>query len=179
MRDITERLLHHDGLFETPQLPRNPFTNIPFTQAQIISIWIQLAKSKTPSSSVFTNFRQVRWNLYRFSHEYSKNLQLHALRKTMVNTSHIDYKERILDFIQYCHDKIDEDCDLGVFQKAVLKKPDHLLLKLWANECTRFYEASILYNKMPHKLMTIHENVLEKAEKLIKRTSMLKKYSSV
>jgi hypothetical protein len=174
MRDITERLMHHDGVFESPQLPRNPFTNLPFTQAQIISVWNQLAASKSTASSAFTNYRQTRWNLHKFSSEYSVPLQVHALRKTMLNTSHYDYKEKMLDFIQYCYDAHDRDFELDLFRMALLKKPDHLLLKSWANLCTKFYECAIIHSNAVHRVVKIQQEVLDRTKNLLNRTTLLK-----
>jgi len=170
MRDITERLLHNDGFFEVPQLPRNPFTNLPFTQSEIISVWNQLASSKITISSVFTNYRQTRWNLDAFASEYSLNLQLNALRKTMANRSHYDYRERMLDFIQFSHDHHHDDCDIVLFRKVLLEKPDHYLIKLWAKECTSFYETSLIHSKSNHRLIKIQQKILLNVENLITRS---------
>jgi len=169
MRDITLRLLHHDGFFECPQEPRNPYTNSPLTQAQMISVWIQLARSKATASSVFTGLRQVRWILYKFMSEYSLQLQLHAFRTTMRNPAHMDYRDRLGDFINFCYDQEDVEFPKYVFADALLKIPNHRLLKQWSNLCIRYYEATYIHSKSPHKVITIQEDVLDKSVFLMHR----------
>lgn len=175
MRDITLRLLHHDGFFECAQAPRNPYTNLPLTQSQTISVWTQLALSRTSASSVFTEFRKSRWNLYTFVTEYSVSLQLHAFRVTMRNPQHEDYKDRLLDFIMYCYDQEDADCRTHVFDYAIKNCPGHPLLKRWAALCTRFYEAPIIFSKIPRKVITIQEEVLDSSISLLYRYKELER----
>ena len=169
MRDITQRLLHHDGFFDCTQEPRNPYTNMPLTQSQIISVWNQLARSKTPASSVFTGFRQCRWILYKFVIEYNIQLQVHAFRTTMRIPTHQDYRDRLSDFIQFSYEQEDLDYPGYIISKALLEVPNHPLLKLWASLCTRYYEANIIYSKVPYKILTIQEDVLDKTIPLIRR----------
>ena len=179
MRDITLRLLHNDGFFECPQQPRNPYTNLPLTQAQSISIWIQLSRSKATASSVFTGFRQARWNLLHFSLEYSVSLQLHALRATMATPTHIDYRDRMLDFIHYCYQQEDIHYSTRSFEFALQNVPEDPLLKRWANLCLEFYEAPILYSKIPTKITTIQDNILDKSIFLIQRNKEIVSLSSL
>jgi hypothetical protein len=169
MRDITQRLLHHDGFFDCIQHPRNPYTNLPLTQSQKISVWNQLARSKTPASSAFTGFRQCRWILLRFVMEYNIQLQLHAFRTTMRTPTHQDYRERLSDFIQFSYEQEDIDYPGYIISKALLEVPNHPLLKLWASLCTRYYEANIIYSKVPYKIITIQEDVLDKTIPLTRR----------
>jgi hypothetical protein len=103
MKDITCRLLNSDGVFEDPQLPRNLFTNLPFTQSQTISIWNSLASSNVAASAAFTLFRNARFNLEKFILENSAMLKLNALRKTMAQPTSYDYKDRMLDFIAFAY----------------------------------------------------------------------------
>lgn len=173
MRDITTRLLEHDGFFEDAQPPRNPLTNLPLTQSQTISVWNQLARSPVTASSVFSEFRRVRWDLSRFVTEYAIPLELHAFRQTMRDTSHIDYRDRMVDFIQYCYDQESEDCFVASYSHALHRHPDHPLLQQWATLCTDFYEASILYQKFPDKLLKLQESVLDKTIPLLPRQTEL------
>lgn len=169
MRDITTRLLHCDGFFDCPQQPRNPYTNLPLTQAQIISVWTQLAFAKTAASAVFTEFRKSRWSLYTFSIEYSVPLQLHAFRTTMRNPLHQDFKEKMIDFILYCHDEEDADCRSSLYEYAIKFNPSHPLIKKWQELCIQFHEAPIMYGKMQHKIIIIQDDVLKRSVSLLRR----------
>ena len=173
MRDITERLLQHDGMFDTSSHPRNPFTNAPLTQAQMISVWSQISSSGTPTSTAFSAFRQSRWSMTIFELHYSHMLKIHALRKTMSDTSHPDYMERMADFIQYVYDYESEPCNIAAYKYALLHYKNHRLLKTWAKLCTGFYEASILFSDSD-KFIAVRESTMSCASLLFNRVKELR-----
>ena len=174
MRDITERLMHHDGMFDISSEPRNPYTNNPLTQSQAISLWNQISLSGVPTSTAFSAFRQARWNLSKFNKEYSHMLRLHALRKTMGDPKHIDYIDRMTDFIQYAHDSEYEACDINTYKYALIYYSNHRLLKKWAILCRQFYESSILYSNNAEKLSDVNDIILNSAVLLFNRVRELK-----
>lgn len=174
MRDITMRLLEHDGFFEDPQSPRNPFTNIPLTQSQMISVWNQLSSTSIYPSAVFSEFRRVRFNIATFFLEYATPLQLHAFRQTMRDPTHIDYQERLIDFIEYAYDQESIDCYVQSYKYAMEHYSDHGILTTWAKLCTEFYEASIVYSKNTQKIHQIQEIILDKTTPLLPRQDELR-----
>jgi hypothetical protein len=101
--------------------------------------------------------------------EYSLQLQLHAFRTTMRNPAHMDYRDRLGDFINFCYDQEDVEFPKYVFADALLKIPNHRLLKQWSNLCIRYYEATYIHSKSPHKVITIQEDVLDKSVFLMHR----------
>ena len=145
MRDLTCRLMNHDGLFENPQAPRNPFTNEPLTQSQIISVWNSISSSGVYTSSAFALFRKARYNIPRFILENTSYLKLNALFKTMKDPSSYDYKDRMGDFISFAYDQESLDCRIHAYIYAMNKYPKHPLLKRWSDSCYKYYEANILY----------------------------------
>jgi hypothetical protein len=165
MKDITERLLHHDSYFQEPQVPRNPFTNIPLTLSQTLSIWNQLRDSRP--SSVFTNFRAARFDMNRFSNEYSIPLQLHALRSAFKDVKNIDVQERIQDFIQYCYDQEAIDCYSTVYAHCLKHYSTNPLVVKWIQICKEYYEAHIVYASNPQKLKAIHDKLFDEADTLL------------
>lgn len=169
VRDITFRLMNHDGLFDTSQPPRNPYTNLPLTLAQTISIWNQISYYAVPLSTAFTAFRQARWDHVKFTTEYAIVLKLHAFRKTMRNPLHIDYMDRMKDFIQYVYDYETVSCNMVVYNHALYYKRSHPLLKTWASLCTEYYEAHILYGETSDRFITARDRILDKAVELIDR----------
>jgi len=160
-------------MFDTSSHPRNPFTNNPLTQAQMISVWSQISSSGTQTSTAFSAFRQSRWIMTRFEEHYSHMLKIHALRKTMSDTSHPDYMERMSDFIQYVYDCESEPCNISAYKYALLHYKNHRLLKTWAKLCTRFYEASILFSDSD-KFVAIRESTLSCASLLFNRIKELR-----
>ena len=174
MRDITERLLHHDGVFEEPSEPRNPFTNSPLTQAQMISLWNQISLSGVPTSTAFSAFRQTRWSLQIFKDEYLPMLKLNALRKTMKNPCHYDYNDRMLDFIQYVYESKSELCDVILYKNAVKYKNSHSIIQGWQRLCTLYYEASILYINNAQRFKEITDRLFDRATIFMGRENELK-----
>jgi hypothetical protein len=161
MKDITTRLLNHDGFFEEPQLPRNPFTNIPFTQSQTISVWNSLSRAGIPVSSAFTLYRNSRFNMKKFTEENITLLKLNSLRKTFKEANSYDYKERMIDFIAYCYTIETIDCSLPSFKYAMIHYPNHHLLKKWAVLCEKFYEPEIIYAGNAQQIHNAKELVLD------------------
>lgn len=161
MKDITERLLHHDGLFEDPQTPRNPFTNIPLTQSQIISVWNSVSRAGIPVSSAFTLFRNSRFSMKKFMEHNSIFLKLNSLRKTFKEANSYDYKERMLDFIEYSYNAESIDCSIQAFRNALRNYPNHHLIKKWATLCERYYEPDILHAGNIVTINLIKEAVLD------------------
>jgi len=161
MKDITERLLHHDGFFEDPQPPRNPFTNIPLTQSQTISVWNSLSRAGIPVSSAFTLFRNSRFIMKKFIGENITFLKLNSLRKTFKDAKSYDYTDRMLDFIEYCYNAESIDCSIHAFRNAMINYPNHHLIKKWADLCEKYYEPEILYPGNNPAIHIMKEQVLD------------------
>jgi hypothetical protein len=173
LKDITERLMFHDGFFEDPQLPRNPMTNLPLTQAQMLSVWDQISRAGIPVSSAFVLFRKARWNLDTYLVENETFLKLHAFRATMKDIGHIDTQDRMLDFIQYCYELESVDCSIPAFKYALAYFPEHKTIREWQSLCKEFYEAHILYTRQPQKLEEHKNRVLDKTDALLDKQGEL------
>ena len=167
MKDISCRLLTNDGLFQDAQLPRNPFTNLPFTQAQQISVWNSISSAGIAVSSVFTLFRKARYNLDVFELENTHYLKLNALKRTMTDPSCYYYRERMIDFIAFSYEQEDQDCDKTLYTYCMRHHPNHSILKEWASACYLYYAAEILYMNMPTQLNRKKEQILELTRYLI------------
>jgi hypothetical protein len=173
MRDLTCRLMNHDGLFENAQVPRNPFTNQPLTQSQIISVWNSISAAGIYTSSAFALFRKARYSLPRFILENLTFLKLNALSKTMKDPSSYDYRERLGDFISFAYNQESIDCRINAYTYVMHKYPKHPLLKRWADTCFKFYEASILYADVPTVLNAKKDDILDYTLDLINCESQL------
>ena len=179
MRDITCRLMTHDGFFQDPQQPRNPFTNIPFTQAQSISLWNSISAAGIPVSVAFTAFRLARYKLCIFSLHNSSLIKLNALRKTMKDVKSYHFKERLIDFITFCYSEEILQCNVLPLNYCIANYPNHPQLCRWAKLCEDFYEAEILYSNDADMLLKIKDKILDLTIKLIDTdTSIHNMYSS-
>jgi len=179
MKDITCRLMTHDGLFENPQAPRNPYTNIPFTQSQMISIWNSIFSSGIYTSSAFALFRKSKFCLRRFTLENTTLLKLNALSKTMKDPALYDYVDRMIDFIRYAYDEESVDFRVNMYSYILINYPQHPLLKRWAALCYKFYEADILYHSSPALLNVTKDTILYSTSHLINCESQLSRLYTV
>lgn len=167
MKDITCRLMTNDGLFQNPQPPRNPLTNLPFTESQIISIWNSISLAGVAVSSVFALFRKARYNLRRFELENTTILKINALKRTLNDTSCYYYRERMIDFISFIYEEESVHCKIHMYRYCMTNYPNHPLLKQWASFCYKFYEADILFINMPTKLSSQKNAIIDLAVGLI------------
>jgi hypothetical protein len=161
MKDITARLHHHDGLFEEPQPPRNPFTNTPFTLNQTISVWNSISEAGIAVSSAFTLFRKSRFSYVTFLDENSLYLKLNAHRKTFQEESSYDYKERMLDFIHLCYTAETLEYNAAAFTHILYSEPKNHVIQKWKRLCEKYHEADIIYFNHPEKAKDIKEDVLD------------------
>jgi len=161
MKDITARLHHHDGLFEEPQPPRNPFTNTPFTQSQTISVWNSISEAGIAVSSVFTLYRTSRFSYVTFLDENSLYLKLNAHRKTFQEETSYDYKERMLDFIHLCYTAESLEYNATAFTHILYSEPKNHVIQKWKRLCEKYHEADIIYFNNPTKAKDIKEDVLD------------------
>jgi hypothetical protein len=173
MKDITCRLMTHDGFFEDPQVPRNPFTNIPFTQAQAISVWNSISSIGIPVSVAFTAYRQSRYYMPRFALVHSILIKLHALKQTMKLNTTYSYRERMLDFISFCYEEEDLDFNLAGFTYCIYNYPNHSHIQRWSSLCKKYYEVEILYSADPDSLKKARDILLDSSIHLINSDSCI------
>jgi hypothetical protein len=161
MKDITARLQHHDGLFEDPQPPRNPFTNTPFTLVQTISAWNSISEAGIAVSSVFTLYRTARYCYLRFFEENLLYLRLSAHRKTFQEETSYDYKERMLDFIHLCYTAETLEYNAAAFSYILFNEPKNHVIQKWKRLCEKYHEADIIFWNDSKKADDIKERVLD------------------
>lgn len=169
MRDITACLLHHDGFFEEPKALRNPLTNLPLTQSQLISVWTQLMKSGVPASAAFAQFRQARYSLANFHLAYSTSLRLHAFRDTMKNMLAYDTKECIFNFIDLCSETFEKSYSLTKLTRDIRSEDPRYVLyfQKWRKYCMEHYEADLLYGGQEDSRNAIQTMAIRKTRFLL------------
>lgn len=173
-KDMMERLLCHDGFWEDPQPPRNPYTNLQLSLAQNISIYQQLSRAPIQLGWAVLAFRQVSYDIGRFLLEYRTPIQLHSYRTTMRNPLHVDYRDRLLDFIEYAYDQESVDCFTVTYSYCIQHFPSNPILKAWANLCFTFYEAPLLYSKHAEGLQKVQDSILCKTIYLLPKQEDLR-----
>ena len=178
MRDITTCLLHHDGFFEEPKAPRNPLTNLPLTQSQILSVWMQITKSGIPTSAVFAQFRQARYCLQNFHIIYGVPLRLHAFRDTMKNLLAYDSKECLFNFIDLASTINRKSYSLTKLMRDLRSEdPQHVCyFSKWRQRCMEHHEASFLYTNQPDVMKKIQHQSLLKTRILLENKEYFQSY---
>jgi hypothetical protein len=176
-RDITNRLLNHDGFFDDSLPPRNPFTNIPFTLAQTVSVFRQLqALSHLPDVSIswaITCFKHCSFVMPRFQAEYRIPLQLHALRTTLADHANEDSRERLFDFIEFQHTENGQPFANHSYLHAIVHHPDQPRIVEWRKLCLDYYEAHIKYQHNNQILVNAHNTIQQAAQRWCSRPTEL------
>ena len=169
MRDITTCLLHHDGFFDEPKAPRNPLTNLPLTQSQLLSVWMQIVKAGIPTSAVFGQFRQARYCLQKFHLIYATSLRLHAFRDTMKNLLAYDSKECLFNFIDLASQVYRKKYSLTKLMRDLRSEDPQLVhyFSKWRQRCMEHHEAALLYANQPDTMKSIQKQVLLKTRFLL------------
>jgi len=169
MKDITGRLLTHDGIYDSPQLPRNAFTNLHLTLPQMISVWSQLSRSSVISSWAFTAFRASRWNIDIFENEYAMPIRLHAYRQTFQSMKNADTQELLQEFARAAHIYHNVEYPEYRFITLINKNPDIQFLNKWRILALRHYELSIKYVNNSGRLIMEMQRIMSQARALIIR----------
>ncbi len=174
MRDITNRLLHHDGLFEVPLAPRNPYTNLPLTASQTISVWSQLMRYPVPGSLPFTAYRASRMNLNNFRFEHRIYLAIHALRKTFEDITFYETKEKMLDFIELAFERQGIDVNMDEYEFVINRFPNTEQLQKWKHLCEKYHEFEIKYADFDTARAKAHDKLFVQTYPLLHQQEEIK-----
>jgi len=167
MQDITERLLNHDGIYDYPQMPRNAFTNEPLTQAQMISIWLQLSRTSITSSWAFTAFRASRWNIEKYQEEYALPIRLDSLRKTLKSIDHHDTQDMLKEFAIEAYYYTGFEYPENRFNYMLNKQLYSKIVDSWRILTLAYNEICIKYYNNPGRLLIEKQHIMRKARLLI------------
>jgi hypothetical protein len=166
LQDIFTKLQYHTGFFDQSIHPKNPLTNLPLTQSQMISVWNQF--DPIPQKYILVSlFQTYKFNLHYFKLDQKIFLRLNALYKTM-NQDCFDSKERLIDFIDLAYELENVRCFLLKYKNLLNEKPDHLHLQRWRTLCIRYYEAEIRYENNYDKKRDIHNKIWDNTIPLIR-----------
>ena len=140
---IESKLLYNEGGFALPIFPSNPWTNVVFTYAQLISIYYQLSahgQLRWGMSTMYKyDFNKTLWHRYHHS-----ALTMSAIKTSLIRLDSADARELLLDFIL---SKVDElqfrssnRLD-SVYRTAIQKMPTHWYIEECKAIAMVHYEA--------------------------------------
>jgi hypothetical protein len=144
-RLVTTSLIKHSYMFPSPQIPKNPLTNVEFTIAELIDIVSKL-KSHKQSSWAIEGFISCKYILKKFKLKFLSVIKHEALSEYLKSTSD-DAIDHLIDFIEFALDQydIENPALLRVLRWIAKEVPDEPYIRKW-KECYRqYYEINITY----------------------------------
>ncbi len=169
MMDFTNRLLHHEGSFEEPQAPRNPYTNVNLTAGQTISVYAQMLKYAIPNSFPFTAYRASHMNLNCFRFEHRIYLSINALRKTFEDITYYETRDKILDFIAMAFDREEKEANVEAYHFVLRQYPNTDQLQKWKQLCLKYQEFEVKYADFDNARLKAQDKLFAQAQPLLQK----------
>ena len=147
IKHISTSLRWQSNGFATPNFPKLPQTNEPFTAYQLISIFDQ-ARRRGIWSTVFGNFRECGFNLEQFKSLTAIDLQQRAIiTESLSNDSYIVNENINFYFQKECeHHRIyPSEQDYKILEFAVDNYIQHPYLQSWKNAITALLVETNIY----------------------------------
>lgn len=120
LRIITTSLCNSPGLFAEPMRPRNPYTNIELSDAQLYNLYFSLIGSPIGIPLIFREFVKRDLSLMRFQEDMEPVIRDMALRALARNASTEDRLEFIRDLLSHHRDELGYSIPDAGFPKDVL-----------------------------------------------------------
>ena len=101
---INISLIHSPDFFANPQYIKNPYTNIPFTKAQLYHIYFRIRQSSLLMPLLFHHFFLTKFNLDQFLIKNEAFIREEAIKqfvKNMNPDSKVHYIKQMLFYHQY------------------------------------------------------------------------------
>lgn len=143
LNHIHRQLLHHDGPIPEPLVPRNPYTNAPFTLAQLISIRTQ-CKQKGESRWTLEAFAKTHYKSENFLRYNRKSLRMHAIKSILYNYQDYNGMYLLLNFIESQHEEHNAIFQKRLYCWCLVTIPEEAKIQSWRNLCQEYYELEIL-----------------------------------
>jgi hypothetical protein len=131
-RAITAKLKHQMYGFAEPQEPRNPYTNITFTYAQLVSITHQLNKYGQVSW-ILGSFKHYDFSLGRWKSMFETHINLSSMFEEIKTHDSADSIEMLMEFL---YDQARRygiqmtSIKLNIYEKFIKLYPNHRLTGL-------------------------------------------------
>lgn len=143
LSDIHKKLLQHSGQIPTPIAPRNPYTNEPFTQSQLIHLFSQL-KEKGRTRWTLELFRKYKFNMEQFILYERKNLRIHALKSMLSSLKEWDGLDLMVDFIETHHLEHNASFSKNLYIWSIMNIEDDPRISEWIRLCREYHMRDIL-----------------------------------
>ena len=137
-------LTYAQWLFPCSTHPKNPLTNIEFTECQRIAILKHLRK-ENQSSWLFEAYRSCNWNLNIFKLYYKIPLKIAALKEIVRNPSSEEAIEYMQEFIDYHLSYHKSSSDARSYRKILNWAVEYEYNTLYMRKWLKLFEENYTY----------------------------------
>lgn len=133
-------------MFPEPKRPSNPLTNLPFTEAQLITI-LQSIRNYGFGSWLMEAYRRAQWDLRGFLSLYLVPLKIRALEDLCRNNSDGEFQDMMIDFLEdhHAYHRIVFASHLKIIKWAIVNEPNTEYMKRWTSCFRRMHHIRIVH----------------------------------
>jgi hypothetical protein len=173
---IESKLLYNEGGFALPMYPCNPWTNLEFSYAQLVSIHNQLQEHGELRWGLATmrkyNFNKNVWHKY-----HNSALTMSAIKNSLIRLDSYDARELILDFIFAKMDEILRHSNHYIdqaYRYAVIKAPTHWYIEEWKSIAMLHYESTHFGHNKTQQVTLMCKKLFKKQPQFLKELVEMK-----
>jgi hypothetical protein len=163
-KSIRRNLYHSQYTVPEPKAPINVFTNRPFTEVQMCSIFEQIRSTRQRIEDLST-YRSLQFQLPIWRRYMARQLRIAAIKEELQNPKSLDGQDMLTDFIKdsmaatkfVLTDKFEM-----ILQSAVEWYPDHPLIGLLRTLCIKTYESELFKIDIHEILMMQFANLFSR-----------------
>jgi hypothetical protein len=174
MRSMESYLFQNDWLFPQPQNPKNVFTNLPFTNSQLIKIFYEFRKYGAISWA-FEAYRKCNWDIDKFYEIYKTALEIEGLKAILRNPSCNEFQTLLREFVEdhYLDYGKNFTTNLDTVYWAIDNEPRHEYIQKWVQLFEKYYTL-----KFTTGLMGAAGKV-QKVEIIVQAKRLLQDYETI
>jgi hypothetical protein len=140
LKTVRSSLESQSGSISNVKTPKNPFTNVPFTYAQLLYLTTQLAfwclKKGKPLPAIITLYRESNFSTTNISRLHNNYLQYNATKTYMFNDDisgifFLENLEVLLDSFEHYLPRFSRYLDVELFRAWLQEDRENTMLKNW------------------------------------------------
>ena len=133
------------SMYSKPMIPKNPLTNVPFSDIQLYSLVSQL-RAHNKTSWLIEGYHSERFSIVRFTAKFDTRLRMHVLSELIKDIDSDEYIDCLQTFVEYemeyhnCY----VDHQFRIIAWAIKNKKSSSYIKDWRRQFKNYYTAKIL-----------------------------------
>ncbi len=154
-----------EGLFPTPQPPKNPFTNQSLSEAQV-HFTLNALRAAGFADWVTESYRVHGYDVELYRKRCHMMLRITALKRLFADQKSEDYVDLLYDFIDFCHDNAEVEMERkDVWEWMIQNRPDYCRIQAWRSACYKYYHG--LITEAPEKFLVSKVRIQKEVDELI------------